>query len=85
MKIKPIDSLKSLAELALSAPDLEPLVVYDCVATIAAKLAEGMVARDGDELASAAEMAMATARAVRAADCCAIDFRDFLHAGGETL
>jgi hypothetical protein len=85
MKPKPIDALKSLSELALSGPNLEPLVVYDSVASIAAKLAEDVNDPECLNLASTAKRAMITARAVRDADLCEIEFRDFLHMEGEAV
>ena len=83
MTATPIDALKSLSELALSAPGLEPLVVYDSVATIAAKLAAALEGEECRDMASAAEIAVITARAVRDADRCTLDFREFLAPGGD--
>lgn len=85
MKQKPIDALKSLSELALAAPGLEPLVVYDSVATLAAKLAEDVNDPEYRDMVSAVEKASTTARAVRDADRREVDFRDFLKLGGGAI
>lgn len=82
MKPKPIDALKSLSELALAAPGLEPLVVYDSVAALAAKLAENVNDPEYRDMVSAVEKASTTAQAVRDADRRQIDFRAFLQPGG---
>lgn len=83
MKTKSIDALKSLSELALSAPSLEPLVVYDSVATLAARLAEDANDPEYREMVSAVEKASSAAQAVRDADRREVDFRDFLKPGRE--
>jgi len=85
MNTKPIDALKSLSELALTAPGLEPLVVYDSVATLASKLAEDVSDPAYRDMASAAERATATARAVRDADRQQVDFLNFLKPGGAAV
>ena len=85
MNTKPIDALKSLSELALTAPGLEPLVVYDSVATLASKLAEDVSDPAHRDMASAAERATATARAVRDADRQQVDFLNFLKPGGAAV
>lgn len=82
---KPLDALKSLSELALQAPGLEPLVVYDAVAALAAKLAQSIHGPQGREMASVAKRAIVIAGAVREADLCEVDFREFFSVGGESV
>jgi len=83
MNPKAIDALKSLSQLALTAPDLEPLVVYDSVAALAARLAESMNETEGGEMSSAAQRASTTAEAVRNADRCQLSFREYLNLGSD--
>ena len=79
MTSTPLHALKSLSELALAAPPVEPLIVYDSVAVLATRLAaDAATFPPAGDFQALAEKAAVTAAAIRTADRCQLDFRQLL-------
>jgi hypothetical protein len=51
--VKPRQALICLAEFSLSAPQADPIVIYDCVASISARIGATKLARSAEVMAEA--------------------------------